>query len=237
MKYYKTILVIPDLHTPYHHKNAFEFLKKVKEVYKPDKVISLGDEADLHSVSMHDHSPDLDSPSRELEMVISSLKVIYKIFPEMDLVDSNHGSLFYRRASKFGLPNNVIKSYNAILEAPKTWKWHSDLTIYSTDKKPIYICHGLSNDAMKNSKNKSMNYIQGHFHGRYEIRYWANSLNLYWGVTSGCLIDHKSLAFAYGKYTLDKPILGCTVIRNGHPILVPMILDKNGDWTKELPWK
>lgn len=234
MKYFKTILILPDMHIPYHHKHAFKFLAAVKKKFKPDKIICLGDEIDAHSLSMHDHDPNLESPSRELEMCLSALKVIYKIFPKVDLVESNHGSLVYRRAKKHGLPKRVMKSYNDILEAPKTWVWHPDLLIHSTDKKPIYFCHGQSSDVLKNSKNKSMNYVQGHHHSKFEIRYWANSLNLYWGVTSGCLIDYKSLAFEYGIVMLDKPILGCTVVINGHPQLVPMVLDKNGDWIGRL---
>ena len=234
MKRFKTILFIPDLHIPYHHKNSFQFLEAVKNKFKPDKVCSLGDEIDGHSISMHNHSPNLSSPNDELEMVLSSIKVLYKLFPDVDLVESNHGSLFYRRAAANGLPKRVIKSYNEILEAPKTWKWHSDLVVMSTDDKPIYVCHGQSADVLKNSKNRSMNYIQGHHHSKFEIRYWANSLNLYWGVTSGCLIDYKSLAFEYGRTMLDKPILGCTVVIDGQPILVPMILNKNGDWIGKL---
>lgn len=227
-------LFIPDLHIPFHHRHAFKFLEAVKKKYKPKRIFCTGDEIDGHAISMHDHSPDLHSPARELEMCISALKVLYRIFPVVDLVDSNHGSLYYRRASKNGLPRSVIKSYNEILEAPKTWRWHHDLTIKSSDGTDIYLCHGQSADAMKNSKNESKNYIQGHHHSKFEIRYWANKSQLYWGVTSGCLIDYKSLAFEYGRTMLNKPILGCTIVRDGHPILIPMVLKKDGSWTGEL---
>ncbi len=234
-KKYNCILVIPDLHIPFHHVNAFSFIKKVMEVYKPDKVVCLGDEQDIHSGSMHNHSPDLHSPNDELEMSLSAFRVLYKIVPECDVLESNHGSLFYRRAAANGLPRRVIRNYEDILEAPKGWKWHRDLVLYGSDGNPIYFCHGQSADVLKNSKNRSMNYVQGHHHSKFEIRYWANSLNLYWGVTSGCLIDYKSLAFEYGRTMLDKPILGVTLIRNGHPILIPMVLDKRGRWTGRLP--
>jgi len=228
------ILVWPDFHAPYQHRDAISFLKAVKAKYKPTRVISLGDECDLHSVSMHDHDPDLPSPGDELEMIKRALKQLYTLFPQVDVLESNHGSLFYRRAKKFGLPKKVMKTYQEILEAPNGWRWHHDLTITLPDGSPLYLCHGQSSDVLKNSKNKSMHYIQGHHHSKYEIRYWANSLQLYWGVTGGCLIDHKAMAFDYGKLALEKPILGCTIIKNSHPILVPMILDKRGRWIKRL---
>ena len=235
MKKYKRILCISDLHIPYHHFDCFKFLSAVKKKYKPDKIVQSGDECDFHAISMHDHSPDLLSPHSELEIAKSAMKILYKLFPQMDLLESNHGSLVYRRASKYGLPSSVIKTYNEILDAPNGWKWHSDLVLYASDGNPIYFCHGQSSDVLRNSKNRSMNYVQGHHHSKLEIRYWANSLNLYWGVTTGCLIDYKALAFEYGRIMLDKPILGVTMILDGHPKLVPMILNKNGRWNGVVP--
>ncbi len=234
-KKYKCILVIPDQHFPFNHIDIFKFLAAVKSAYKPDKVVNLGDEIDAHSMSMHDHSPDLHSPNDEMEMAIVRLKHLYKLFPEVDILESNHGSLVYRRAAKNGLPNRVIKSYREILEAPKGWHWHQDLILQGSDGEEILFCHGLAADALKNSKNKSMRYCQGHHHSRFEIQYWANSKKLFWGVTSGCLIDYKSLAFEYGKLMLNKPILGATIIKNGYPLLIPMIIDGRGRWVGKLP--
>lgn len=234
IKKYERILVIPDQHFPYAHINIFQFLKAVKAKFKPDKVVNLGDEIDAHSMSMHDHSPDLPAPRDELTMAVNQLKHLYKLFPEVDILESNHGSLFYRRAAKHGLPKRVIKSYNDVLEAPKGWRWHQDLTLTASDNNPIYFCHGQSADVLRNSKNRSMNYVQGHHHSKFEVRYWANSLNLYWGVTGGCLVDHKSLAFDYGRTMLEKPILGCVMIIKGQPQLIPMLLDHNGRWKGKL---
>jgi len=39
---YKRILVISDLHIPYHHKDSIEFLKEIKKQYKPDFVVNIG---------------------------------------------------------------------------------------------------------------------------------------------------------------------------------------------------
>lgn len=230
IKTFKNILVIPDQHFPFNHIDIFLFLIAVNKKYKPDKVVNVGDEVDSHSMSMHDHSPDLPGPHDEMDMAITRLKHLYKIFPEVDILESNHGSLYYRRASKNGLPKRVIKSYKEILEAPKGWVWHQELILHGSDNEPILFCHGLAADPLKNSKNKSMRFVQGHHHSRFEIQYWANSEKLFWGVTSGCLIDYKALAFEYGKLMLNKPILGVTIIKNGYPQLIPMVLNKYGRW-------
>ncbi len=235
-KQFKCILIVPDQHFPFNHIDIFLFLKEVKRVFRPDKVVNLGDEIDAHSMSMHEHNPNLPSPHDEMEMAITRLRHLYKIFPEMDVMESNHGSLVYRRAAKNGLPKRVIKPYREMLEAPKGWHWHQDLELTASDGEKILICHGLAADALKNSKNKSRRFVQGHHHSRFEIQYWANSEKLFWGVTSGCLVDYKALAFDYGKLMLNKPILGVTVIKHGYPILIPMIINSKGRWIGRLPW-
>ena len=49
-------------------------------------------------------------------------------------------------------------------------------------------------------------------------------------MTVGCLINPKSLAFAYGKNFSKRPIIGMGVILDGVPVLIPMLLDKHGRW-------
>jgi hypothetical protein len=76
--------------------------------------------------------------------------------------------------------------------------------------------------------------VQGHFHSRFHITYWANTIGLYWDAHAGCLADMKSLAQAYGKNSLEKGIVGCMVILEGVPRLVPMVLSKSGRWIGKL---
>ena len=57
----KSILVISDQHAPYHHIDTLDFLSAIKEKYKPDCVVNIGDEMDWHSISFHDSHPGLYS--------------------------------------------------------------------------------------------------------------------------------------------------------------------------------
>ena len=61
------VLCIPDLHAPYHHKDALDFLRAVKKKYKPDRIINLGDDLDNAAISFHSSNPDLDSAGKELK--------------------------------------------------------------------------------------------------------------------------------------------------------------------------
>lgn len=227
---YRSILFISDMHYPFNHPDIVAFLRALKDKYKPDLIVSLGDEVDLHSFSFHDHDGDLLSPGEELKTAIARLQPIYKMFPEMLIVESNHGSLVYRRGKAGGLPRSVLKSYRDILEAPKGWYWHNDLIVRSSDDMPIYVCHGKSSDGLKLSQSMGMSTIEGHFHEKFEVRYWGNKLGLFWSVKAGCLIDNDSLAFAYNKLNLKRPVIGTVVVIEGQPKLCPMILDKNGRW-------
>lgn len=231
---FKSILFISDQHFPYNHPDIIAFLTECKSRFKPDKVINVGDETDGHSISFHTHDPDLLSPSDELKTAIERMKPLYRLFPEMDLLESNHGSLVYRRGKASGIPNMVLKGYRDILEAPPGWHWHDYLIVNSTHGAPIFVCHGRNSNVLVNSKNVGMNFVQGHHHSRFEIQCWANDFHLYWGMTVGCLIERRSLAFAYGKTLNSKPIIGTGVVLDGWPLLVPMKLDRHGRWIGRL---
>jgi hypothetical protein len=230
----KCILVISDQHFPYNHPDIVAFLSSIKKKYNPDRVINIGDEIDGHSISFHTHDPDLLSPSDELSLAIKRLKPLYKMFPQMDIVESNHGSLVYRKGKALGLPRSVFKTYREIIQAPPDWHWHFDLTLKMSDGNHCYFTHGKSSDILKLSQSMGMSVVQGHYHEKFTINYWANPLGLYWGMQVGCLVHDKSLAFNYNNTNLKRPIIGTGIIINGQPKLIPMILDKKGRWIKRL---
>lgn len=229
------VLCISDTHVPYHHPDTIPFLKAVMNEYPIDRVIHMGDELDYHCISFHDSDPDLPfSPSAELEKSIEYMQEFYDLFPKVDVMESNHGSLVYRKQKYGGLPRSVIKSYSEILQAPKGWEWHRDLIINLSNGQECYFCHGLSANVMKASQDMSMNVVQGHYHNKFKIEYWSNPNNLFWGMNVGCSIDDSSLAFAYNKNIVRRPIIGHGIIIEGVPKLLPMVLNKKGRWNKKL---
>lgn len=229
------ILVISDIHSPFMHPDTVRFLKSLKNKYKPDRIILTGDEVDGHAISFHEKDPDLFSPKDELALAIKRLRPIYKLFPVADVLESNHGSLVYRRGKFAGLSRSVFKSYREILEAPKKWAWHFDLTIRMSNGQSLYCHHGKSSKQGALSKTMGMCSLQGHYHESFHITYWANSLGIYWDMHVGSLVDRDSLAMAYAKNNLRKPIIGLAVILNGLPKLLPMVLKKNGRWNGDVP--
>ena len=53
------VLIIPDMHIPYHHPDTIPFLTHLKKKYNPTRIVCAGDELDKHALSYHDHDPDL----------------------------------------------------------------------------------------------------------------------------------------------------------------------------------
>lgn len=232
-KKYKSVLLISDQHHPFEHQDMIPFLKELNSRFRYDMVINMGDEIDGNAISFHEKDPDLYSPSDELEKAIEHLQPLYKLFPKMELLDSNHGSLVYRKTKFAGLPSRVLKTYREILEAPKGWDWSRDITI-NTDLGPVFLTHGKTSASGKLSKNMAMNSVQAHFHSKFQIDYWGSPVGLYWDMHVGCLVDDHSLAMAYNKTTLQRPVIGVGQIINGKPQLVPMVLNRSGRWTGRL---
>lgn len=160
------------------------------------------------------------------------IKQLKKMFTKMDILESNHGSLAYRRAKANGIPRGYLKSYNDVLGVDSDWVWHYDMTITLPNKDKVYLHHGKTADIKKLSMSLGMCAVSGHYHETFKVDYWANSLGLYWGMNVGCLINDKSLAFAYNNCNLKRPIVGTGLIIDSQPVLVPLLMNENGDWIK-----
>ena len=225
----KKILVISDMHLPYQHKDAIKFLAEIKKEFKPDTIISIGDLLDGHALSFHDSNPDLFSAGHELKKAKEYVRQLEDLFPKLVEVDSNHSSLIYRRALKHGLPREYLKDYGDFLETKK-WQWVDDLTLTMSNGQRCFFTHGRSADILKVSQTMGMSAVQGHYHTKFLISWWANPDNLFFSMNVGCMINQKSLAFAYAKNFKTRFIIGCGIIINGIPRLLPMVLNAKGDW-------
>ena len=229
----KRILVISDLHVPYHHKHSFKFLAEIKKQFRPDRIVNIGDLLDFHAINMHTHDPDLYSAGDELKVAKEYIKELESIFPNMIEVDSNHSSMVYRRALKYGMSKEFLKSYGDFL-GTKKWKWIDDLTLTMSNGQRCFFTHGRSADVLKVSQTMGMSAVQGHYHTKFVINYWANPDNLFFGMNVGCLVNQKSMAFAYARNFRTRFINGCGIIIDGIPKLLPMVLNNKGKWIKKI---
>lgn len=229
----EAVLVIPDLHAPYHHPDTLDFLSAVSDAFDVDSVVSLGDETDKHAMSFHDSDPNLDSAGKELEQARKFLFCLHELFPAMKVCHSNHGSMLYRKANSHGIPIQYLKTYREVLfpnGGGEQWDWAYSHVLDLPNGEQVLFKHQPAGSAILDAAHEGMNLVVGHLHGKFNIEFAKSAHRQYWAVQGGCLIDNDSLAFAYGKESKNKPILGVTVILDSIPTLIPMRLNNQGRW-------
>lgn len=236
MKTYKSILIISDLHFPFHHKDIFSFYAALKKEIKPDLVICIGDEVDGHAWSYHEDDQSSYGPDREFELAIKCMSDFYKIFPNTHVMHSNHGSLHERKAKTAKIPRAFIKSYKEAFNAPEGWYWHPEYKVSMPNGERVLFHHGMGANAYTNAMDLGVSMVQGHHHGRLEAmqKFCPFLGKVIFGMTVGCSIDPRAYAFAYGKNHSKRPKIGAGAILNSTPVPIPMILNKKGRWTGKL---
>lgn len=212
----KRVLIISDLHHPFAVDGWFEFLKKIHDKKKYDIIISIGDECDNAAYSFHEKEPGMPGASKELEMACDSMRLMATLFPKMYILNSNHGSLFYRRAKFAGMPYELIKSLPEIYGTP-LYEWHDEILL-KTDSGPVYMVHGKKSGYGALARETGASCIQGHFHTKAEITYHRTVMGTRFNMFVGCLADAKKLAFQYAKNNVPTFINSVGEIdKNGKP--------------------
>lgn len=226
----QTFLLFSDLHIPYHHPDAFDFLEAVKKEYKPTDVFCLGDLLDNHAISYHESNPDLASPGEELCNSIEYVGILGDLFPKMTILQGNHDILPIRKARTAGLSKRYIRDNAEVFDMPKGWTWKFEETVQMNDGRRLWMRHNLKKNAIDVAEYHDICFTQGHYHEDLKVDWiMRKGMNVF-GATVGCLVDDTSLAFEYNKVNIKRPSLGCLVIKNGIPEIVPMLLDRNNKW-------
>lgn len=230
---HRSILVIPDTHAPYEHPDTLEFLAAVAARFRPDTVVHLGDEADKHAMSFHDSDPNLDSAGMELEKARVFMAKLHAMFPVMRLCHSNHGSMHFRKAHSHGIPVQYLRTYREVFfpqGGGERWEWQHTHVLELPNGEQVAFKHQPAGAVLGDAAHERMNLVCGHLHGKLSIEYARNTHEQYWAAQGGCLVDEDSRAFSYGKESKYKPALGCLVIIEGVPQIIPMQTNSDGRW-------
>lgn len=216
-----TVLVISDLHAPYNHESALDFLGDLNREYKPERTVCIGDEADYCRWSRHEQSADMPGPREELDAARKVLADLAKIFPALDICVSNHGVRITKRATEAGIPASAIKNPRDILGAPHGWVWKDYWTIDGVNYRHGDGFSGKS-AALSAAERLRRNVVIGHVHSSAGVWYSAGHFDTVWGMGVGCLVNPDHSAFAYGKWLAARPVLGAGLVFDGVPVFVPL---------------
>lgn len=222
------ILYFSCTHCPAMLSQYPAFLSKIEKKYKVNKIVCLGDLVDWNSISYHEKHPSMSNASLEYQKAKKQVAILAKRFPRVEMIQGNHCSLTERQAITVGLPVEVLKDFNEIWELPKTWKVYPRFSELEYDGFLAMHGDGAAKTgqfgAVKTAMARFQSTVAGHLHA--ELGCWAycNGNARVWGVNVGCGVSHKDLSQAYGIRFTRKPIVGCAVILDGHPIVIPMEL-------------
>ena len=216
-----TQLIIPDLHFPAVHPKAFRLFGQLLDKHSPNEVVLTGDVVDHNSISFWEKFPELPSALDEYKRTRKLIARLKTMVPKAKVCIGNHDERVYRVVRKIGVPPSIyLKEYNAIWELDDGWHWE-----YEHVSKGILFTHGYgSSRAFNIADQRQMPVVSGHIHTAFEIRYAADDSRLYWGMNPGCLIDRHHPAMEYAHRNKSKLILGCGLVVNGVPQLIPMAI-------------
>lgn len=223
----KSVLVFGCTHIPFEHPQFLPFLKRIQKSFNCVEVVHLGDLVDNHSISYHEHDPDLWSPADEMEKVDKKLKKWFKEFPTLKLCRGNHDRMIDRKSKTAGLPSRVFRQFRDIWQLPKGWKDDWEFIIDN-----VKYIHGSGYSGnyghIQASYDNRMSTVIAHLHSVSGVEYVANNESLVFGMAVGCGVDRKSIAFTYGREFKRKPILSCGVItytsKGINAQVIPMLL-------------
>jgi hypothetical protein len=224
------VLVIPDLHCPFQHPDALEFLKAVKRRFLPTQFVCLGDEADFHAFSRYPKDPDGMGAGQELAAAKAELIPFYLEFPEMMVCTSNHTVRPMKLSFGAGLPQAFYPTYSMMLNAPDGWAWREYWEIDG-----VRYIHGEGKSGqgshIRFMKDYKQSVVHGHVHSYAAVSWEGNSF----AMNAGCLIDKEAYAFKYARHMPIPVSLGCGLVFNGKSAhFLPMLLDASGRWTGRL---
>lgn len=220
--------VIGDTHIPYELDGYMEFCRDTFEQWDCDTIVHIGDLIDHHALSFHDSEPMLMDIYGELEDAREKLKPWQETFPEMYITNGNHDLIPARQLKKIGMEAEVwMRPLEEVYEFPEGWKIVDTLMCDDVLYHHGYTANGVNgfrNDAIK----RMCNTVSGHAHGNAGISATASEHRLVWGMAVGCGVDVSSMAMAYGKHFLQKPIIACGVVIDGAPYVEYMNLGQDG---------
>jgi len=212
--------VIGDTHLPFERADYLDFCVSTFKKHKVNRVVHIGDLIDHHALSFHDSEPLLRGAHGEWIDARRRLEPWYKAFPKLTLCHGNHDLIPQRQLTKLGMPAETwMRPLKEVYQMPKGWDIVDEVTIDGVLYHHGYTANGVNgfrNDAVR----RMCRTVSGHCHSNAGVSATASQHRLVWGMAVGCGVDASSLAFAYGKHFLNKPIIACGLVLEGQPQVV-----------------
>lgn len=207
--------IIGDTHIPYELDGYLEFCLDIFDYYDCNKIVHIGDLIDHHALSFHDSEPMLQGANGEVMDARDRLQAWYDAFPKLTICNGNHDLIPARQLKKIGMDADVwMKPLKEVYDMPKGWDLVDTIVIDGVTYHHGYTANGV-NGFRNDSQRRMTRTVSGHCHGNAGVSATASQHRLIWGMAVGCGVDVDSMAMAYGKHFLQKPIISCGVVLDG----------------------
>ena len=203
--------VIPDIHVPYQHKKALEFLSRTFVQRGVTDIVCIGDFFDFNWHSKkYVKNYNIMGPTETKKASQRILDMFANEFPYMSFVWGNHDFRIVS-SNEDDYFEDVEVAIRRTYSVPSTWKFDMQFVIDDV----CYI-HGTGvsgqNGALTMMRTKRMSTVIGHTHSFASVVYSNNGIETNFAMNVGCLVDLDAPVFDYGVTNREKPVLACGIV-------------------------
>lgn len=205
----KTIVCVSDLQVPYHDKRATANLAKFIRAFKPDMVVSVGDEMDMQTISRWakgtplEHEKSIGKDRDETVRILEQLQIEHMI--RSNHTDRLFNTVMMRSPGLLGLPELTLEKFLRLDELGITYHRRPfnlapNWILLHGDEGTVNHTGGLT--ALGLAKKAGMSVVCGHTHrlgvSHFSQHYLGGKSNTVWGMEVGNLMNYKHALYVKG---------------------------------------
>jgi predicted phosphodiesterase len=221
------VIILGDLHFPFHNKKALAKVMKAIRDEKPDTVVQIGDLYDQYSFSRFTKK-NIVLPEEELDLARSYAELMWYMIRRSGVkkciqILGNHDMRLVKRAEE-RLPEAQELVKKTVLEL---YRFKGVKTI--EDDRTVSKIHGVAyhhgylSKLGDHKRNFGMSTVVGHSHTGGVVFEQRNG-KIIWELNAGYLADETAEPLRYRPTTTSKWTLGYGKIEDGKPQFIPINL-------------
>jgi len=204
-----SLVVVPDVHVPFHDRKAWTLALKIIEGVKPDYVASLGDLGDFYAVNAHGKKYGREQRfATELAAVRNAGREIISASGRARRIwlQGNHEESFERYVAKYGSQlEGVLPDGQDLLQIPKKDTWVPYRSTIEIGKVTLAhdIGHSGKGAVLQNLAAAGKNIITGHTHRAGLAWGGTTSGDRHFSMSCGWLGDRSQITYLHSTQMRD----------------------------------
>jgi len=234
----KVKVIVSDLQVPYHDKRAVANVAKFIKAFKPDDVVSVGDEMDMQTISRWSMGTPMEyerSIGRDRDATVQVLEDLQVTH----MTRSNHTDRLYNTIMKrapglLGAPEFELENFLRLKDLgityhKKPWEVAPKWLLLHGDEGSVNQTGGQT--ALGLAKKTGLSVVCGHTHRAGLLHYTESvsgvSTRTIWGLEVGNLMDQKKASYLKGGIANWQQAIGMLYIdgQKVTPKLIPIHKD------------